>query len=132
MSREPDWATADGRVKLYCGGSIELLPTLDCVDPWPIDRDARKYAGPHPVVAHPPCQRWGRFWHGSTRKPHQFQLGDDGGWCWIEGHIGPWCVGRFEGRWWLTRGGTCGGLLAGRRVFPIASPPGLLSKGGAS
>lgn len=31
------------------------------------------------MVAHPPCQRWGRFWHGSTRKPHQFKLGDDGG-----------------------------------------------------
>lgn len=42
-------------------------------------RDAREYTGPHPVVAHPPCKRWGRFWHGSTRKPHQFQLGDDGG-----------------------------------------------------
>ncbi len=51
---------------------------LPGVDPWDEDRDARKYAGPHPVVAHPPCQRWGRFWHGSTAKPHQFQLGDDG------------------------------------------------------
>jgi hypothetical protein len=49
------------------------------VDPWPAFRDARLYRGPHPVVAHPPCQRWGRFWHGSTRKPHQYQLGDDGG-----------------------------------------------------
>ncbi len=49
------------------------------VDPWDEARDARTYAGPHPVVAHPPCQRWGRFWHGSTRKPHQFKLGDDGG-----------------------------------------------------
>ena len=47
--------------------------------PWDEKRDARKYAGPHPVVAHPPCQRWGRFWHGSTRKPHQYKLGDDGG-----------------------------------------------------
>lgn len=52
---------------------------LDGVDPWDITRDARLYAGPHPVVAHPPCQRWGRFWHGSTRKPHQYRLGDDGG-----------------------------------------------------
>lgn len=52
---------------------------LPDVDPWDIIRDAREYAGPHPVVAHPPCQRWGRFWHGSTRKPHQFKLGDDGG-----------------------------------------------------
>ena len=52
---------------------------LDNVDPWDLLRDARTYAGPHPVVAHPPCQRWGRFWHGSTRKPHQYKLGDDGG-----------------------------------------------------
>lgn len=49
------------------------------VDPWDEARDARTYAGPHPVVAHPPCQRWGRFWHGSTRKPHQYRMGDDGG-----------------------------------------------------
>ena len=49
------------------------------VDAWPIERDARRYAGPWPVVAHPDCKRWGRFWHGSTRKPHQFKLGDDGG-----------------------------------------------------
>jgi hypothetical protein len=52
---------------------------LPDVDPWDEARDARKYAGPYPVVAHPPCQRWGRFWHGSTRKPHQFKLGDDDG-----------------------------------------------------
>ena len=58
------------------GGAYAELPG---VDPWPIERDARSYAGPHSVVAHPPCQRWGRFWHGSPRKPHQFKLGDDGG-----------------------------------------------------
>jgi len=52
---------------------------LPGVDPWDVTRDARTYAGPWPVVAHPPCERWGRFWHGSPRKPHQFQLGDDGG-----------------------------------------------------
>jgi hypothetical protein len=52
---------------------------LPNVDPWDLARDARNYAGPHPVVAHPPCERWGRFWHGSPRKPHQFALGDDGG-----------------------------------------------------
>lgn len=52
---------------------------LDGVDPWDEDRDARRYAGPWPVVCHSPCQRWGRFWHGSTRKPHQYKLGDDKG-----------------------------------------------------
>jgi len=56
------------------------------VDPWDETRDARTYAGPHPVVAHPPCQRWGRFWHGSTRKPHQYKLGDDGG-CFVAAFI---------------------------------------------
>lgn len=56
---------------VYCG--------LPDVDPWPEARDARLYAGPHPVVCHSPCQRWGKYWHGSTRKPHQFKLGDDGG-----------------------------------------------------
>lgn len=52
---------------------------LPDVDPWDKQRDARLYDGPYPVVAHPPCERWGRFWHGSTRKPHQFKLGDDDG-----------------------------------------------------
>lgn len=52
---------------------------VDGIDPWDEVRDARKYAGPHPVIAHPPCQRWGRFWHGSTAKPHQFKMGADNG-----------------------------------------------------
>lgn len=52
---------------------------LPGVDPWDEARDARAYAGPWPVVAHPPCKRWGKFWHGSTAKPHQFKLGADKG-----------------------------------------------------
>lgn len=58
------------------GGCYFGLPG---VDPWPLERDARTYSGPHPVVAHPPCERWGRFWHGSTRKPHRYRMGEDGG-----------------------------------------------------
>lgn len=52
---------------------------LDNIDPWDEKRDARNYSGPYPVIAHPPCQRWGRFWHGSTSKPHQFKIGEDSG-----------------------------------------------------
>jgi len=54
---------------------------LPDVDPWDIERDARKYAGPYAVVAHPPCQLWVNFaclnykrYGGEHNRP-----GNDGG-----------------------------------------------------
>ena len=65
---------------VQAGGRYYNLPG---VDPYDEARDARKYRGPWAVVAHPPCQRWGKFWAGQPlyikRTGIRQKLGDDGG-----------------------------------------------------
>lgn len=55
------------------GGSYWDLPGVDA---WDAERDARLYEGPHSVIAHPPCQRWGQLglvnfirWGGEHNRP---------------------------------------------------------------
>ncbi len=54
-------------------GPYPAMPDVEC---WDAARDARLYDGPHPVVAHPPCQLWGAFaainykrWGGEHNRP---------------------------------------------------------------
>ena len=62
------------------GGSYYELHDLD---PWDEARDARLYTGPHAVICHPPCQRWGKLWAGQPlwikRTGERKIKGDDGG-----------------------------------------------------
>ncbi len=41
-------------------------------------RDARQYAGPYPVVAHPPCSTWCQLAHVNQAR-YGHRVGDDGG-----------------------------------------------------
>jgi hypothetical protein len=59
------------------GGVYYGLPGVEA---WGLpERDARAYDGPYPVVAHPPCERWGRYWSGGPSHHGTRQLGADDG-----------------------------------------------------
>lgn len=51
---------------------------LPDVEVWDEERDARQYAGPWPVVAHPPCTRWCQL-AGLVEARWGHKRGEDGG-----------------------------------------------------
>jgi hypothetical protein len=56
-------------------GSYYGLPDVEL---WDEKKDARTYAGPYPVIAHPPCARWSRL-AGLVESRWGHKRGDDGG-----------------------------------------------------
>lgn len=75
MSIHDDLATV-AALYVETGGVYYGLPN---VDPWNEQRDARLYAGPHPVVAHPPCNKWSPLAYINRRRLPDYEIGDDGG-----------------------------------------------------
>lgn len=57
------------------GGCYFGLPS---VEPWDQSQDARRYCGPYPVVAHPPCDRWHQL-SAVNHKRWGFKINEDGG-----------------------------------------------------
>ena len=80
-----------------------IYKELGC-DVWDIDRDARKWPGGVPCVAHPPCRAWGNFAWNSHHTPEEKALG-------------PWAVEQVR-KW--------GGVLEhprGSKLWKAASLP---------
>ena len=51
-----------------------IYKTMPGVDAWDIDRDARRWPGGGPAVAHPPCRAWGRLRSFANPRPDEKEL----------------------------------------------------------
>lgn len=75
MSAEHPAASTVAALFVETDGIYAGLPDVDL---WDERRDARKYDGPHPVVAHPPCARWCQL-APVNHKRWGTPIGEDGG-----------------------------------------------------
>ncbi|MHB1430393.1 MAG: hypothetical protein ACYCVW_17050 [Rhodocyclaceae bacterium] len=49
--------------------------SIDGVDVWDEARDARKWKGGAPAIAHPPCRGWGKMYYFAKPAPGELDLG---------------------------------------------------------
>lgn len=54
--------------------SDSIYKTLDGVDVWDAERDALKWPGGNPVVAHPPCRAWSQLRAFAKPRPGEKEL----------------------------------------------------------
>jgi len=52
-----------------------IYKTLEGVDVWDAQRDALRWPGGSPVVAHPPCRAWGQLSHMAKPRENEKELG---------------------------------------------------------
>lgn len=62
------------RVAVLFARSDSVYKTIQGCDVWDMGRDARKWPGGCPVVAHPPCRAWGRLRGLANPRPDEKEL----------------------------------------------------------
>lgn len=58
---------------LFCRAD-SVYKQMEGVEVYDVERDARTYDGPWPVVAHPPCRAWGNFAMFAKPRPDERNL----------------------------------------------------------
>lgn len=75
MRQLEDTATGDLiQVAVLFARGDSFYKTIPGCDVWDAERDARKWAGTAPVVAHPPCRAWGQLRHLANPRPDEKAL----------------------------------------------------------
>ena len=78
QGHEPEAAVRDRavatKVAVLFARADSHYKTLPGVEVYDMERDARTYDGPWPVVAHPPCRSWGRLAHMSKPRADERNL----------------------------------------------------------
>lgn len=63
-----------GTVAVLFARPDSVYKSLDGCDVWDMDRDARRWPGGHPVIAHPPCRAWGNLRRFAKPRPDEKEL----------------------------------------------------------